>query len=63
MLTSCLQYRLTEAERREFAETGMFIVEQALSAAEVETLLRPAGRIYQQKLGSGHDPRTALFYP
>jgi ectoine hydroxylase-related dioxygenase (phytanoyl-CoA dioxygenase family) len=63
MLASCLQYRLSEAQRREFDETGMFIVEQALSAAEVETLLRPADRIYQQKLGSGHDPRTALFYP
>jgi ectoine hydroxylase len=63
MHTSCLQYRLGDAQRREFAETGMLVLEKALSREQVEALTQPLDRIFARQLEAGHDGRKPLFYP
>lgn len=60
---SCLKYRLTEEERRTFDETGLLMVENALSPEQVAALTVAADRLYEQKRVEGHDPQKALFYP
>ncbi|HEV8245621.1 MAG TPA: phytanoyl-CoA dioxygenase family protein [Polyangiaceae bacterium] len=60
---TCLRHSLTEAERREFNETGLLIVEDALSSERVEQLTAGVDRIFQRHLAAGHDPRKLLFYP
>ncbi len=60
---SCLQYRLTDQERRTFDETGMLAVEDALDHAQVAELTSAVGQAFERKLNEGHDARTALFYP
>jgi hypothetical protein len=60
---SCLQYRLTESERRAFNETGWFTVEDALSPAQIAQGTAIVDRVYQAKLAEGHDSTKALFYP
>jgi len=60
---SCLQYRLTDDERRTFDETGMLAVENALSLAQVAALTVAADHSAATKATEGHDARTALFYP
>jgi ectoine hydroxylase len=62
METSCLQYSLTEEERRQFNETGYLIVENALSPEQVEALTVEVDRISDQKYKEGHDAHKALFY-
>lgn len=63
MEKSCLQYRLTEEERRTFNETGYLILEDALAPNQVTALTEAVDRIYEDKIREGHDPKTALFYP
>src|SRR5438552_3092181 len=63
MEVSCLQYRLTDEERRTFNETGMLMLEDVLSPEQVAALTQAADRIYETKLAQGHDPAKALFYP
>ncbi|SFI29195.1 Ectoine hydroxylase-related dioxygenase, phytanoyl-CoA dioxygenase (PhyH) family [Paenibacillus sp. UNC496MF] len=63
MNPSCLQYALTEEERKTFLETGYLIMEDALSPEQVAALTVEFDRIYDDKLKAGHDPKTALFYP
>ncbi|WP_274650588.1 phytanoyl-CoA dioxygenase family protein [Paenibacillus humicola] len=63
MNPSCLQYSLTEEERRTFNETGYLIVEDALSPEQVQALTAETDRIYERKVNEGHDSKTALFYP
>ncbi|SDX79586.1 phytanoyl-CoA dioxygenase family protein [Paenibacillus sp. CF384] len=60
---SCLQYALTEEERKQFNELGYLVVENALSPEQVAELTTEFDRIYEDKLSGGHDPSTALFYP
>jgi hypothetical protein len=60
---SCLQYRLTDAERQEFNETGLLTIEDALSPEQVFQATAIVDRIYAAKLEEGHDARKALFYP
>src|SRR5262245_6389070 len=60
---SCLQYRLTEAERQEFNEKGILMIEDALSPEQVDHAVTLVDRIYEAKIAAGHDRRTALFYP
>lgn len=60
---SCLQYALTEGEKREFEETGYLIVENALSEDQVAALTRVVDGIYELRKTAGHDPTKALFYP
>src|SRR5262245_13349444 len=61
--TSCLNYRLTEAERQEFNETGMLTIEGALSPDQIAEATAIVDRIYEAKVTEGHDPYKALFYP
>ena len=63
MLTSCLQHRLTDSERKSFNETGLLMIEDALSSDQVAALTNRTDEIYEQKLATGQDPRKALFYP
>lgn len=63
MDTSCLQYRLTGKEKKEFEETGILMVEDALSPAQVTELTSKSDRIYERRVAEGHDPKTALFFP
>jgi ectoine hydroxylase-related dioxygenase (phytanoyl-CoA dioxygenase family) len=63
MNTSCLQYRLTDAERSEFNETGLLILEDALSPQQVAALTAATDQIYQRHLDGGFDPHAALSYP
>ena len=63
MDTTCLNYQLTDDERREFNETGLLMIENALSPEQVATLTAATDKIYQRHVDNGHDPHTALFYP
>ena len=60
---ACLQYRLTETERQTFDETGVLVVEDALSPDHVAELTTITDRIFATRLAAGHDPHTSLFYP
>jgi ectoine hydroxylase-related dioxygenase (phytanoyl-CoA dioxygenase family) len=60
---SCLEYRLTAAEKKEFDEQGILTVENVLSPEQVAQLVTVVDRIYEAKVAAGHDNRTALFYP
>lgn len=59
---SCLQHKLTDDERREFEETGMFMVEDALSPQQVESLTTAVDRIYERKVAEGMPRNEKLFY-
>jgi len=59
----CLDYRLTDEERRQFETTGLLILEGALDQEQVTTLTAAIDGLYHTQLTRGHDPRTALFYP
>lgn len=59
----CLQYRLTDAERQSFNETGLLVIPGALSEETVASLLAESDRIYTDQVDKGFDPKTALFYP
>ncbi|MCW3053563.1 MAG: phytanoyl-CoA dioxygenase [Chthonomonadales bacterium] len=63
MNPSCLQHRLTESEQRTFNETGLLMVENALSPEQVVALTAASDQLYAQKVTEGHDPTKALFYP
>ena len=60
---SCLQYRLTEEERRTFEKTGLLIVENALTSEQVQSLTAKTDAVHERHIARGHDPKTALFYP
>lgn len=60
---TCLQYRLTDEERRTFNETGFLVLENTLSPEQVTTLTEASDRIYRSKLEEGQDPKKSLFYP
>ncbi len=63
MQPNCLEHRLTAEERHAFNDTGLLMVENALSASQVTALTAASDRIFAQKLEQGHDPRKSLFYP
>ncbi len=60
---SCLQYRLTEEERKTFDEKGMLIIENALSPGQVSELTQAVDRLHERELSKGFDPGNTLFYP
>lgn len=60
---SCLQYRLTDAERQQFEKTGMFMVEDALSSDQVEKLTNVTDDIFERRVADGHPHSEKLFYP
>jgi hypothetical protein len=59
----CLQYRLTDEERRTFNETGLLTIENALSPEHVSALTTAVDRIFERKLAEGHEANKALFFP
>ncbi len=63
MNASCLQYRLTNDERRFFNEQGYLILEDALSPGQVSALTEVVDDMHQKKVAEGFDPKKALFYP
>ncbi len=63
MTPDCLQYKLTDDERRKFNEEGYLILPGILSPDRVKTLTALTDAIYDKKLKAGHDPKTSLFYP
>ena len=60
---TCLGYRLTEAERRTFNESGLLTLENVLSPELVSALTTASDRIYNSKLENGHNAAESLFYP
>ncbi len=60
---TCLEFRLTQQEREKFEETGLLMVEDALTAEQVESLTAVTDEIYERKIHEGHDSSKALFYP
>lgn len=62
MNPACLQYCLTEEERRDFHETGYLIIKNVLSPERVAALTAEVDRIYERKIKEGHDTSKALFY-
>jgi ectoine hydroxylase-related dioxygenase (phytanoyl-CoA dioxygenase family) len=64
MDTACLEYCLTEDERRAFDEKGYFIVEEVLPPALIEDLSRVVDRVdaeYRPQLGLGPHDRMNLL--
>lgn len=60
--TSSLQYKLTDDERQEFEETGMLMIEDALSPQQVEALTAAVDRVHERKMAEGLAPNEKLFY-
>jgi ectoine hydroxylase len=63
MHPGCLEYCLTEDERRTFNETGLLMIEDALAPEHVAALTAITDRIFERRLAEGHDPHKALFFP
>jgi ectoine hydroxylase len=63
MNPGCLEYCLTEDERRTFNETGLLTIEDALAPNHVAALTAATDRIFERRLADGHDPHKALFFP
>lgn len=63
MNPSILQYRLTDTEQRQFNEQGYLEIEGALDEDQIATYTALSDNIYAQRVASGFDPTTALFYP
>lgn len=63
MDAECLQYCLTDEERRRFESEGYLTIEGALSKEQTAALADAADRIYSRRIEEGFDPRKALFYP
>ncbi|MEZ4664485.1 MAG: hypothetical protein R2911_43690 [Caldilineaceae bacterium] len=59
---SCLENRLTDAERAQFDENGFFMIENALSAEQVSALTKVVDRIFEAKQAAGEAPGGRLFY-
>jgi ectoine hydroxylase len=58
-----LQYQLTAEEKQTFNETGILMIEDALSPEHVAALTVACDEIAEKKLAEGADPKKALFYP
>lgn len=60
---ACLEHCLTGDERRAFNETGLLMLEDALSPQHVAALTGRVDEIYARRLAEGHDPHKSLFFP
>jgi ectoine hydroxylase-related dioxygenase (phytanoyl-CoA dioxygenase family) len=60
---SCLQYRLTADERRQFEEEGYLIREDVLMPEQVAALTEATDRIYRRERERGFPANSALFFP
>ncbi len=63
MTESCLQHKLTSKEKRTFDETGLLVIENALSNDQVLKLTRATDDIHARYVADGLDPTAALFHP
>lgn len=63
MNPSCLEHRLTEAERHHFETEGWLQIENVLSNEQIEKLTAKTDVIHAAKVAAGHDARQSLFYP
>ncbi len=63
MDASCLEHRLTDAERAHFNEHGWLEVEDALGSAQLESLSGLADQIFERQVLAGHQAASSLFYP
>jgi hypothetical protein len=63
MNPSSLQYRLTEAERRTFNETGYLMLDDTLSPGQISSLTELSDAIHARRVAEGFDPKAGLFYP
>jgi ectoine hydroxylase len=61
--TSCLQYRITDLERKTFESDGILYVEDALPPAHVESLTEIVDSIHEQGLADGQAADKAMFVP
>jgi ectoine hydroxylase len=60
---SCLQYKVTEQERKTFEEEGLLYVEDALSPMQVEALTGIVDRIHDDAVAAGQEADKAMFVP
>ena len=60
---SCLQFAITEEERKTFEADGLFYVEDALSPAQVENLTAALDRVHERGLAAGQAADKAMFVP
>ncbi|HVX46146.1 MAG TPA: phytanoyl-CoA dioxygenase family protein [Mycobacteriales bacterium] len=61
---SCLQYSLTDEERRSFEKDGFFYVRNALSTEQVAELTAVGDRIHSEERAAGRaEPNKAMFFP
>ncbi|MCZ6677250.1 MAG: phytanoyl-CoA dioxygenase family protein [Candidatus Poribacteria bacterium] len=60
---TCLQHRLTEAERLEFEERGTITVEDAIPPEMIDRLTEVTDRIWHEQREAGLGPHDNLFYP
>jgi ectoine hydroxylase-related dioxygenase (phytanoyl-CoA dioxygenase family) len=63
METSCLKYKITKDEKKQFDETGILMIEDALSPAQVEALTAATDRVYERRIAEGLDPKSVMMYP
>ena len=63
MDASCLEHRLSDAERAHFNEHGWLQIENALDAAQVESLTARTDHIFARQVQAGHEAGRSLFYP
>ncbi|MDF2439382.1 MAG: hypothetical protein JWN98_366 [Abditibacteriota bacterium] len=63
MDASCLEYRLSDEERRTFNETGFLQIENVLSDFQVAQLTAGTDSIYERQLAAGQSPQQSMFYP
>jgi ectoine hydroxylase len=62
--SSCLQYALTDAERKTFETEGILYVEDALDPAHVDRLREETDRVHARRLQEGiARPDAAMMYP
>ena len=60
---SCLQYKVTEQERKTFEEEGLLYVEDALSPIQVEALTSTVDRVHKHAVAAGQEADKAMFVP
>jgi ectoine hydroxylase len=60
---TCLEHRLTDAERKSFEETGLLVIPGALAPDLVETLRTHTDITHAAQVEKGFNPNEALFYP
>ncbi|MBW3637235.1 MAG: phytanoyl-CoA dioxygenase family protein, partial [Armatimonadetes bacterium] len=63
MNPSCLQYQLTDEERRHFEQHGWLQVENVLTPQQIEQLTARTDAIHAARVEAGHPDSQALFYP